>query len=105
MKEKIIIFIIGLLAGAVLATGGFLIYTKTNANNISNTNKTHERSNKGKPEMNGEQPPEMPDGERSDMNGEEPPEKPTDENEKNIDESSNKSNEKSKKTTTDTNEN
>ena len=104
MKEKIIIFIIGLLAGAVLATGGFLIYTKTN-NNSADTNKIHERSEKGRPGMNGEQPPEMPDGERPDMNGEEPPEKPTDENEKNTDESSNKSNKKSKKTTTDTNEN
>ena len=32
MKEKIIIFLIGLLAGAVIASGSFLVYTKI-ANN------------------------------------------------------------------------
>ena len=103
MKEKIIIFIIGLLAGAVLATGGFLIYTKNN-NNTADTNKTHERSEKGRPGMNGEQPPEKPDGERPEMNGEEPPEKPSDENKESTDGSTKKTNEKSKNTTTDTND-
>ena len=63
MKEKIMIFIIGVLVGAVLATGAFFIYTQNN----ENTNQTHQ--------MPGGRPPEM-NGERPDMNGEEPPEKP-----------------------------
>ncbi len=34
MKEKIIIFAIGLLVGAVLSTGAYLIFTKTSKCNI-----------------------------------------------------------------------
>ena len=30
MKGKILVFIIGLLVGAIIATGGFMIYQKTN---------------------------------------------------------------------------
>ena len=29
MKEKIVIFVIGLLLGSVISTGAFLVYTKT----------------------------------------------------------------------------
>ena len=64
MKEKIFIFIIGLLVGAVVATGAFLIYTKTTDSNNCNTNT----------QMNGGQPPEMPSGGNGEMG--EPPEKP-----------------------------
>lgn len=52
MKDKLIIFIIGVLVGAVIATGSFYIYLTTS--NCSNNNQT---------QMNGGQPPEMPSGE------------------------------------------
>lgn len=74
MKEKILIFIIGLLVGAVLATGALYIYNnKSGSCNCSNQNS---QMNGGQPQgmPNGE-PPEKPDGE----NGE-PPEKPDGEN-------------------------
>lgn len=56
MKDKIVIFIIGVLAGAVIATGAFYIFNK---------------NNNSCPQMNGGTPPEMPSGE----NGQ-PPEMP-----------------------------
>lgn len=53
MKEKIMIFIIGLLVGGVLTTGGFLIYNNvTKNNNIPNQPNFIENG----------QPPEMPNG-------------------------------------------
>ena len=72
MKDKIIIFIIGVLVGAVIATGVFYIYTTTNSN--KNTEST---------QIYGGQPPKMPSGEMGEPpekpNGEmgEPPEKPS----------------------------
>lgn len=66
MKEKIIIFVIGVLFGAVISTGAFYLYISTTNNcNCSNQNT----------QMNGGQPPEMPNGERPEG---EPPEKPSD---------------------------
>ena len=59
-------FIIGLLLGAVIATGAFYVYTKANTN-CSNQNTQMN--------MNGGQPPEMPSG----QNGQ-PPEKPSNDN-------------------------
>jgi len=64
MKENIILFIIGVLVGAVISTGAFYVYTTTNNSNNSN-NQT---------QMNGGTPPEMPSGQ---TNGQ-PPEKPSD---------------------------
>ena len=64
MKDNIIIFVIGVLVGAVIATGAFYVYTISN-NNSSNAQTT---------QMNG-QPPEMPSG----QNGQ-PPEKPSENN-------------------------
>ena len=61
MKNKILIFIIGLLVGAVLSTGAFYIYTATNTS-----------CNNGSGEMKQGEPPEKPDGESG-----EPPEKPS----------------------------
>ena len=60
MKEKVYMFIIGLLFGAVLATGAFYLF----ANDSSNCNQNSQ--------MNGGQPPELPSGE----NGT-PPDMPT----------------------------
>ena len=65
MKDKIILFIIGVLVGAVISTGAFYVYTTTNSTcNTSNQNT----------QMNGGQPPEMPSGQNSE--GGEPPAKP-----------------------------
>ena len=79
MKDKIFIFIIGLLVGAVISTGAFYIYTKTN----SGCNNQNMQMNGGEPpELPGGgqgggqgEPPEKPDGETG-----EPPEKPSDNN-------------------------
>ncbi len=77
-------FVIGVLVGAVLATGAFFIYTKVNpTNNSVTTNQTQnlpggnppDMQNGERPEMNGEQPPELPDGEKPEMNGEQPSKK------------------------------
>lgn len=64
MKDKIFLFIIGVLVGAVISTGAFYVYTTTNNNNCSNTKM--------------QTPPEMPSG----QNGQ-PPEKPTNSNSQN----------------------
>jgi len=73
MKDKILVFIIGLLVGAVLTAGGFLIYEKVNKN-------TNQVNNNGTMQMmqrpDGETPPEKPSGSEND--GGTPPEKPSD---------------------------
>ena len=75
MKEKIIIFIIGLLVGSVLTTGCFFVYTKTQTNNFDNNGAMQMRG--------GMNPPEKPDGENSN-----PPEMPNNQNNE-LQESSN----------------
>lgn len=81
MKDKIILFVIGVLVGAVIASGAFFIYTKTNNSNNCNIENT---------QMNGGTPPEMPSGE----NGQ-PPEKPDGENSENSKHSKKSSSESS----------
>lgn len=68
MKDKIILFIIGTLVGAVISTGAFYIYTITNNNNCS----SHDT------QISNAQPPEMPNGQNGE-NGQ-PPEKPDNNN-------------------------
>lgn len=61
MKKSIITFIIGLLVGAIIATGGFYAYEKLSQNNIlseSSMSQPPEMSNDG----NSQQPPDKPDG-------------------------------------------
>ncbi len=65
MKDKIIMLVIGVLLGAVIATGAFYAYTSANTK-CKDNNTT---------QMNGGTPPEMPNG----QNGQ-PPEKPTENN-------------------------
>lgn len=61
MKEKILVFIIGLLLGAIIATGGCLIYIKaTESNNTSNQIQMPGDFNRGM--RNDGERPEMPDG-------------------------------------------
>ncbi len=73
MKDKIILFVIGLLVGAVIATGAFYVYTTT-SNSCSNNQST---------KMISGQPPEMPSGGQG-GNGQ-PPEKPNGENSQSSD--------------------
>ena len=63
MKDKIILFIIGVLVGAIISTGAFFVYTK--ASTTCNTNTNNQIG------MPGGNPPSMQDG----QNGQ-PPEKP-----------------------------
>lgn len=63
MKDKIIIFVIGLLLGAVISTGSFFVYT-TVSNSCNNSNQNMQ--------MNGGQPPELPNGQQGENSG--PPE-------------------------------
>lgn len=70
-KEKIILFIIGVLLGAVISTSAFLICANTlGANNNS--------SNGSSQQMQGGTPPEMPSGENG--QGGTPPEMPSGDN-------------------------
>lgn len=60
MKDKIIMLVIGLLVGAVIATGAFYVYSKsTTCNNTNNTQQ----------QMNGSQPPELPSGQQGSNDG------------------------------------
>lgn len=79
MKDKILVFVIGLLVGAILASGGFLIYEKNNSVDTQNqsNNQVMERPEGGMPNgqrPDGETPPEKPDGE-DDGTRPEPPSK------------------------------
>ncbi len=75
-KEKIILFAIGVLIGAVISTAAFFVYTKT----LGAGNATSSSSSQQMPGGGGT-PPEMPSGENgSNGQGGTPPEKPSDEN-------------------------
>lgn len=94
MKDKIIIFIIGLLSGAIISTGSIFIYTlATNVNNNNNNSSSMQaptgtppdmsngQNSNTPPDMSNEQndstntPPEMPNGTQGTNT---PPEKPND---------------------------
>lgn len=75
MKEKFLTFIIGLLVGGIIATSGFLIYSKSVNNNLKEPEmmKMNEKGQMGEPQFgNMQEPPDKPNGD----NGEEPPAKP-----------------------------
>jgi len=75
MKREIILFVIGVLVGAVIATGAFYVYTTTL--NINTGGEMPQMQNGGgqPPEMpNGQQPPGMSDGQNG--NGGQPPQMP-----------------------------
>ena len=72
MKDKILIFIIGLLVGAVITASGFVIYEKIN----KDTNQiTSEERMQMMERLDGETPPEKPSGMENDENRPEPPSK------------------------------
>ncbi len=62
MKDKILLFIIGVLVGAVISTGIFYIYTSTNSNECSNNYEMNREMHNGQPPEMGEEPPEKPNG-------------------------------------------
>ena len=70
MKDKILVFIIGLLIGAVITASGFLIHAKTHKN-------AHQMPSRERMQMmqrpDGETPPEKPNGMQNDSNRLEPP--------------------------------
>ena len=70
MKDKILVFIIGLLVGAIIATCGFLIYERVNKNNNDNQMPNFEKMQM-RERPDGEEPPTKPEGMQ--QNGEEPP--------------------------------
>ena len=81
MKEKIFVFIIGLLVGAILATGGFYIYQKNNKAEVVSGNSSSENQTKEFDGQGDMEPPELPNGEMPQKpDGEEPPAKPDDNN-------------------------
>ena len=55
MKEKLVIFIVGLLLGAIISTGAIYFYTVAN-----NSNNTPRMQMNGGPNMSNGEPPEMP---------------------------------------------
>ena len=83
MKDKIMFLIIGILIGAIITTGGFLIYNKSLSNNAGQPEMTQMNGNgqMGVPSNdNMGEPPAKPGGE----NGEEPPARPEDSNSSNV---------------------
>lgn len=78
MKNKVLLFIIGLLVGAILATAGFIVYEKNNKQEPSNGPQMMQGANNME---NGQSaPPEKPAGEnKNSAQGGTPPEKPADE--------------------------
>ena len=75
-KEKIVLFVIGVLVGAVIATVAFFVCVKT----LGVGSSTSETSSQQMP--GGGTPPEMPSGESGSQNGQggTPPELPSGEN-------------------------
>ena len=70
-KEKIILFVIGVLIGAVISTAAFFVYAKT-LGTSSNTSGSSSQQMQG-----GDTPPEMPSGQNQ---GGTPPEMPSNTN-------------------------
>jgi len=74
MKDKILLFVIGVLVGAVISTGAFFVYTKATTTCNTNSNNQMQMPGGNPPSMqNGQsgqngQPPEMPNGNNSGNN-------------------------------------
>ena len=71
-KEKIILFVIGVLVGAVISTVAFFVYTKTLGTSSSASDSSSQQMPGG-----GGTPPEMPSGQNQ---GGTPPEMPSNTN-------------------------
>ena len=97
-KEKIILFVIGVLTGAVISTGAFFAYIKLAGVGTTSGNQSMQMPGGTPPEMpSGSQsgtPPEMPNGDQSST----PPEMPSDNNSSTTNSQSGTSSSKSNKT-------
>ncbi len=61
MKEKTIIFLVGLLLGAIISTGSIYIYTIANkSNDYALSTQKHNDFKQDDMMKNGDNPPEMP---------------------------------------------
>ena len=69
MKDKVLVFIIGLLVGAIITASGFLIYQNAN----KNTNQMPNGEQMQMMEKPDGEPPEKPSGSENDSNRPEPP--------------------------------
>lgn len=66
MKEKIIIFLVGLLLGAIISTGSIYIYTVANNGNDMNMGMPNDnRGQGGMMDNNGTTPPEIPNNQNN----------------------------------------
>lgn len=68
MKEKIIIFLVGLLLGAIISTGSIYVYTLVSNSNKGNMGIQMGDVRGGDMMQDGNNPPEVPNGENNDMN-------------------------------------
>ena len=75
VKEKVLLFIIGVLAGAVISTGAFFAYIKLAG--LGTTSGQAAMMQGGQMNGQGGTPPDMPSG---GMNGQQPPEMPSGDN-------------------------
>lgn len=73
MKEKILLFVVGVLVGSIIASGSFFVYTV--ANNSSKCDNQMQMPGGNPPGGQNGQPPEMQNGQNN-QNGQ-PPEKPS----------------------------
>lgn len=76
MKDKILMFVIGALVGAIIATSSLLIYTKLITKNLGMQGNQMQMENNGQM-GNMNEPPEKPE-ENSEDKVQELPEKPND---------------------------
>ena len=77
MKDKILTLIIGILIGAIIASAGFIIYSKTHNTSKGAESGTPPQMNQSEnSNQNGGTPPALPNGETPSNNGGTPPELP-----------------------------
>ena len=70
MKKKVLIFVGGVLAGAIIASSGFIIYGNINKDKMQDVERMQMMER-----PDGETPPEKPSGTENDSNRPEPPSK------------------------------
>jgi len=62
MKEKIIVFFVGLFLGALISTGSMYAYSVVNSNNDRGMQEGQQQDFQGGMNQNGQTPPDMPNG-------------------------------------------
>lgn len=67
MKEKVIIFLVGLLLGSIISTGSIYVYTLVSNSNKGNMGMQMGDVRGGEMMQDGTNPPEIPDGQDNNM--------------------------------------